>query len=67
MVRPPRSRPAVHHVALDGMVEVFNVFNRANYGSWVTNESNARHGQPSDNNNIAYQPRVLQLGFRAGF
>jgi hypothetical protein len=53
--------------AIDGMLEVFNLFNRANYGTWVTNESNARFGQPSDNNNIAYMPRVLQLGFRATF
>jgi hypothetical protein len=54
-------------VSLDGIVEIFNVFNRANYGTWVTNESNARYGRPSDNNNIAYKPRVLQLGFRAAF
>jgi hypothetical protein len=54
-------------VSLDGIVEVFNVFNRANYGSWVTNESNARFGQPTDNNNIAYKPRLLQFGFRAAF
>jgi PKD repeat protein len=55
------------HVALDGIVEVFNVFNRANYGSWIENESNARYGLPTDNNNIAFKPRVLQLGFRATF
>ena len=60
-------RFAFGRVALDGMLEVFNVFNRANYGSWVENESNARFGQPSDNNNIAFKPRVLQLGFRAAF
>jgi len=56
-----------NRVALDGMIEVFNLFNRANYGSYVTNESNARFGQPSDNNNIAYKPRILQLGFRTAF
>jgi hypothetical protein len=33
----------------------------------VTNESNARYGQPNFNNNIAYQPRVVQLGFRFAF
>ncbi|MGH9253842.1 MAG: TonB-dependent receptor [Vicinamibacterales bacterium] len=54
-------------VSLDGMFEVFNLFNRANYGSWVTNERNARYGQPSDNNNIAFKPRLLQFGFRAAF
>jgi PKD repeat protein len=55
------------HVALDGIVEVFNVVNHTNYGSWIENESNARFGQPTDNNNIAFKPRVLQLGFRATF
>ena len=53
--------------SLDGIVEVFNLLNRANYGTWVTNESNARYGQPSDNNNIAFKPRLLQFGFRAAF
>jgi len=48
-------------------VEVFNVFNRANYGSYVTQESNRSYGQPSFNSNIAYQPRMLQLGFRVAF
>jgi hypothetical protein len=54
-------------VTLDGIFEVFNLFNRENYGSYVTQESNARYGQPSDNINKAYQPRQLQLGFRLAF
>jgi carboxypeptidase family protein len=54
-------------IALDGIVEMYNLFNRANYGTWVENESNARYGLPSDNNNIAFKPRLLQLGFRAAF
>jgi hypothetical protein len=29
--------------------------------------SNARYGQPSFNNNVAYQPRIVQLGFRLAF
>lgn len=37
------------------------------HGTWVTNESNARYGKPSDNPNVAYMPRMLQLGFRATF
>lgn len=48
-----QKRFSIGRVALDGMLEVFNLFNRTNYGSWVENESNARFGQPSDNNNIA--------------
>ena len=52
---------------VDGMLEVFNVFNRANYGSIVVNESNASFGRPTQNLNVAYQPRSLQLGFRTSF
>jgi len=52
---------------IDGILEVFNVFNHANYGSFVTQESNANYGQPTGNVNVAYQPRMLQLGFRATF
>jgi hypothetical protein len=53
---------------LDGIVEVFNAFNRANYGSYSTNLSvPANYGQPQQNLNVAYQPRILQLGFRFAF
>ena len=53
--------------SLDGLVEVFNLFNHANYGSYVTQESNRNYGRPSFSSNIAYQPRMLQLGFRFTF
>jgi len=52
---------------IDGLVEVFNVFNHANYGAYTTQESSASYGLPAQNNNIAYQPRVVQLGFRFTF
>jgi hypothetical protein len=52
---------------VDGMFELFNVFNHANYGSYTTIESNALYGQPSFNSNIAYWPRVAQLGLRLAF
>lgn len=45
----------------------YNVFNRTNYRSYTTEESNARYGQPTANRNIAYQPRAVQLGFRFAF
>jgi hypothetical protein len=51
----------------DGIVEVFNVFNRANYGSYVTSESNAAFRRPVQNTNIAYAPRTVQFGFRLAF
>ena len=52
---------------LDGMVEVFNVFNRGNYGSYTTNVDNAAYGQPTFNTNVAYGPRAAQVGFRLSF
>jgi hypothetical protein len=51
----------------DGIVEMFNVFNRANYGSYVTNEASPQYGQPVANANISYAPRTLQLDFRVTF
>jgi len=52
------------NAGIDGIVEVFNVFNHANYGSYTTVESNRLYGLPSSNTNVAYQPRMAQLGFR---
>jgi hypothetical protein len=64
-----RLQKRVHagHVTLDGMFEVFNLFNHENFGSYVTNASSPLFGQPSFNGNVAYQPRMMQLGFRVGF
>ena len=62
-----QKRFVVGRMKIDGIVEVFNVANRANYGSFVLNESNASFGQPTQNLNVAYQPRSLQLGFRTAF
>jgi hypothetical protein len=75
------NRPSLHRVdtrlqkrvkfgtrtTVDGMLEVFNLFNHKNYNSFVTNLSNVRYGQPSQDTNIAFQPRMLQLGFRVSF
>jgi hypothetical protein len=54
-------------VGIDGIFEAFNVFNRANYGTWVTDEASTSYGKPSANTGIAYAPRMLQLGFRLEF
>ena len=54
-------------VTIDGIFEVFNLLNHENYGSYTTQRSNANYGQPSFNANIAFQPRVMQLGFRLAF
>jgi hypothetical protein len=49
------------------LAEVFNVFNRANYGSYNTTITNAAFGQPLANSGNAYVPRSGQLGVRVTF
>jgi hypothetical protein len=66
-MRIQKRMPLGGHVQAEGMFEVFNLFNHANYGSYTINESNANYGKPSANTNLAYQPRMLQLGFRILF
>ncbi len=66
-MRIQKRLPLAGRAAVDGILEVFNVFNHANYGSYTTNESNANFGRPSFNSNVQYFPRMLQLGFRATF
>jgi hypothetical protein len=50
--------------SLQGILDVFNVFNHVNYGAYVTQESSVLYGRPEPSTNIAYQPRTAQLGFR---
>ena len=66
-MRVQRRFPLGGRARVDGMLEVFTLFNHQNYGSYTTAESNALYGKPSRNTNVAYQPRMLQLGFRFSF
>jgi hypothetical protein len=50
--------------SIDGVLEVFNVFNHENFGSYTLTESNANYGRPTQNLNVAYGPRAMQLGFK---
>jgi len=50
-----------------GLIELFNVFNHANYGGYSTAQSLANYGQPTSVSNVAYYPREAQLGFRFTF
>jgi hypothetical protein len=54
-------------VAIEGTLEVFNLFNYENYNAFVTNESARNFGAPSFDSNIAFQPRTMQFGFRTTF
>ena len=66
-VRLQRRFPLGGHAGIDGIVELFNVFNHANYGSYVTTEASKNYGAPQQNAIVAYSPRILQLGFRFAF
>ncbi|MDA1307820.1 MAG: hypothetical protein O2917_11225, partial [Acidobacteria bacterium] len=60
--------PLGPRASADLMLEVFNLFNHENYGTYTTNESNLNYGNPSrSSNNTAYLPRVVQLGLRLAF
>jgi hypothetical protein len=52
---------------LAGSLEVFNLFNRNNYGAYTLNESSAQFGKPASSTNLSYAPRTVQLGFRLTF
>jgi len=57
----------IGRTSLQPMMEVFNLFNRANFTTWNLNESNSRFGQPTATTGVGYAPRQIQLGFRATF
>ena len=65
-VRLQKRFTLVGRANIDGLLEVFNLFNHANYGSYTGLESSPQYGQPSFNPNVAYQPRMVQVGFRLG-
>ena len=52
---------------LDGIVQIFNVFNHKNFGSYVPDEASPSFGQPVALLDVEYQPRIMQLGFRFAF
>jgi len=56
-----------NRVTVEGIAEVFNLLNHANYGSYTTQEVSVLYGKPSSNPAVAYQPRMAQLGFRLTF
>ncbi len=52
---------------LDGVLEVFNLFNHENYGAYVTSTAALNYGAPSAVPNASFYPRTAQLGFRLVF
>ena len=54
-------------VAINGIAEIFNLFNRKNYGAYVLDESAPDFLQPASSTNLSYAARTVQLGFRLTF
>lgn len=52
---------------VDGILEVFNLFNHANYGAYTTTEVSPAYRTPNQTTNLPYQPRTAQLAFRFAF
>jgi hypothetical protein len=53
--------------SIDGILEVFNLFDYANFGTFTTDVSSVDYGRPEYNSNVAYASRSVQLGFRFAF
>jgi hypothetical protein len=53
--------------SIDGFIEVFNLFNRANYGLYDVVETSPTFGQPLSTPNLSYAPRTVQIGFHLAF
>jgi hypothetical protein len=66
-VRVTKRLKIVNNVNVELLAEVFNVFNRRNYGSYNTTITSASFGQPLANSGNAYVPREGQLGVRIVF
>src|SRR5262249_13938726 len=66
-MRVTKRVPLARSLKAEGSFEMFNVFNHENFGSYALTQSLANYGQPQQNIALAYQPRMLQLGFRLTF
>ena len=56
-----------NNMRVELLAEVFNVFNRKNYGAYNTTITSANFGQPVATSGNAYVPRQGQLGVRFSF
>ena len=54
-------------VKLSGIAELFNVLNHSNFGTYNGQINSSTFGQPRQDLNGAYLPRVMQLAFRLAF
>ena len=66
-MRAQQRIPLGGRMNVEGMLELFNLFDRANYQSYVLDMSSPIFGTPQASTNISYAPRTMQLGFRVTF
>jgi len=66
-MRVTKTVTLVNNVNIELLAEVFNVFNRKNYGAYNTTITSASFGQPVATSGNAYVPRQGQLGVRVNF
>jgi len=66
-VRLQQRIPLGSRLKLDGIFELYNLFDHANYGGYVNDELSPQFGEPTYSSNIAFTPRAIQLGFRLQF
>jgi len=59
--------PLAGRANLAGSLEVFNLFNRKNYGTYDLVETSGTFLKPLQSTNLSYAPRTVQLGFRLSF
>ena len=53
--------------SIDGILEVFNLFDYSNFGMFTTDVSSPDYGRPVYDPNVVYGARAAQLGFRLQF
>jgi hypothetical protein len=66
-VRLTKTFTVKEHVRFIGMYEVFNLFNHANFGTYNASITTASFGNPAQNTNLEYEPRMMQLAGRFEF
>jgi len=53
--------------SIDGILEVFNLFDYSNFGTFTTDVSSPDYGRPVYDPVVSYGARSAQLGFRFAF
>ncbi|HEY3160854.1 MAG TPA: TonB-dependent receptor [Vicinamibacterales bacterium] len=53
--------------SIDGIFEVFNLLDHSNFGSFTNDVDSTLYGTAVYNDNVVYQARSVQLGFRIAF